>query len=61
MSKERIIEIKDLLLSLERRIRPLQWDSDRNQINEFQKQKLERLCGERDILVGELDQLRQPQ
>jgi len=58
MSKERVVEIKDLLLGLERRIRPLQWDSDRNQINEFQKQKLERLCGERETLTRELSRLR---
>lgn len=58
MSKERVAEIKDLLLGLERKIRPLQWDSDRNQINEFQKQKLERLCGEREALTSELSRLR---
>ena len=54
MSPERIMEIQALLLDLERRMRPLRWDLDHNQINEFKRQKLEKLQGEHLNLKTEL-------
>ena len=59
MSKEEIAEVQELLLALERRIRPLEWDSSKNQINEYRKQHLEKLNQEQDILRKRLDELRQ--
>ena len=43
MSKERAAEIRELLFHLEKRIRPLEWDSSRNQINEFKLEQLKKL------------------
>tara|TARA_Y100000310_G_C20129029_1_gene555005 strand:- start:269 stop:463 length:195 start_codon:yes stop_codon:yes gene_type:complete len=57
MSNERISEIKELLVGLERRIRPLEWDNNRNQINEFRKQQLGQLTHERETLTNELTTL----
>ena len=57
MSQERILEIRELLFSLERRIKPLEWDSKRNQINEFKKQQLNKLQTEQASLSEELSEL----
>ena len=37
MSPESISEVRELLFNLERKIKPLEWDNSRNQINEFKK------------------------
>ncbi|MDP3733905.1 MAG: hypothetical protein Q8R37_01635 [Nanoarchaeota archaeon] len=57
MTQERMMELRELLLNLERRIKPLEWDSSRNQINEFKKQELGRLKGEFVTLRTELSGL----
>lgn len=57
MSQERIMEIRTTLDVLEGKIRPLKWDSDRNQINPFKKIELEKLSTQRSELLQELDQL----
>ncbi|MEK6846288.1 MAG: hypothetical protein AABY26_05995 [Nanoarchaeota archaeon] len=54
MSNERVAEIRELLFNLERRIRPLEWDASRHQINEFKKIELVRLKEEQNALVQEL-------
>lgn len=57
MSKERISEIRELLYNLERKLAPLEWDSSRNQINEYKKTELGRLKEERKGLLQELQGL----
>ena len=57
MSQERITELHRLLYELDRRIKPLEWDNSRNQINEFKKQTLDKLKGEQMVLKQELQQL----
>lgn len=57
MSKERLTELRDRLFELERRIRPLEWDASRHQINEFKKVELTRLKEEQTGLVKELGDL----
>ena len=52
-------ELRKLLYGLERKIKPLEWDSSRNQINEFKKLELERLKREQKTLHGELQGLAQ--
>jgi len=59
MSQERISEIRELLFTLERKIKPLEWDNSRNQINEFKKKTLENLQGEHSTLKQELNELEQ--
>jgi len=59
MSQERITELHRLLYELDRRIKPLEWDNSRNQINEFKKQTLDKLKGEQATLKQELQQLTQ--
>ena len=54
MSKERVSELRELLFQLERRIKPLEWDSSRNQINEFKKLQLNQLKEEHIKLSTEL-------
>lgn len=61
MTGERIVEIRGLLLKLEKRLRQLEWDSSRNQINEYKKQELVKLKKEHEVLVNELKELEQPQ
>lgn len=43
MTPERLNEIRELLFQLEKKMRPLDWDLSRNQINEFKKHELARL------------------
>lgn len=57
MTQERIMELRELLFNLERRIKPLEWDASRKQINEFKKQELGRLNEEFLVLRNELSQL----
>jgi len=57
MSQERMMEIQVLLLDLERNMRPLRWDLDHNQINEFKRQKLAKLQEEHQNLRTELQGL----
>lgn len=59
MFPERIVELREKLFHLERRIKPLEWDASRNQINEFKKQELVRLRGELVALQEELKTLQQ--
>ena len=59
MSQERISELRELLFNLERRIAPLEWDSSRNQINEFKKAQLQRLKEEHSGLLREFQDLEQ--
>ncbi len=59
MSQERILELHRLLYELDRRIKPLEWDSSRNQINEFKKQTLDKLKAEQITLKQELQQFTQ--
>ena len=54
MSKERISELQELLFNLDRKIKPLEWDSSRNQINEFKKKTLDALRVEHSTLSDEL-------
>ncbi|MDP3698077.1 MAG: hypothetical protein Q8R47_00670 [Nanoarchaeota archaeon] len=54
MSEEKVIQLREQLFQLERRIRPLEWDAGRNQINEFKKQQLEKLKVEFTTLQQEL-------
>jgi len=58
MAPERVNEVKELLFQLERRIRPLEWDLSKNQINEFKKQQLTKLREQHMQLQGELAQIR---
>ena len=56
-----MLEIRELLVQLERRIKPLEWDASRNQINEFKLQQLGRLQKQQQELTAELEQLNQSQ
>ncbi len=57
MSEEKIVQLREHLFQLERRIKPLEWDSSRNQINEFKKQQLVKLKEEFNTLQQELSGL----
>ena len=59
MSQERINELRELLFNLERKIKPLEWDLSRNQINEFKKVTLEKLKTEQATFLEELQGLEQ--
>ena len=54
MSKERLLELREILFHLERKIAPLEWDNSRNQINEYKKAELGRLKEEHKAAVEEL-------
>ncbi len=58
MTQDRVTEVRELLFQLERRIRPLEWDLNKNQINEFKKQQLTQLKDQHLRLQGELAQIR---
>ena len=60
MSEERLTQLREQLFQLERRIKPLEWDSSRNQINEFKKQQLVKLKEEFNTLTQELHGLEKP-
>lgn len=57
MSPARISEIRELLFNLERKIKPLEWDESRDQINEFKKLQLVKLREEHKTLTDELNEL----
>lgn len=57
MSQERISELRELLFNLERKIAPLEWDANRNQINEFKKATLDKLKQEQASLQQEFQEL----
>lgn len=57
MSEERTIQLREQLFLMERKMKPLEWDANRNQINEFKKQQLERLKEEFAGLKEELIRL----
>ena len=57
MSQERILELRELLFNLERKIAPLEWDANRNQINEFKKTTLDKLKLEQAALQNEFKEL----
>ncbi len=57
MSQERILELRELLFQLERKIKPLEWDASRNQINEFKRKQLGVLQQEFSTLTNELNEL----
>ena len=46
MSQEKILELREKLVQLDRKIKPLEWDSSRNQINEYRLKMLQSLKGE---------------
>lgn len=50
-------ELRELLFNLEKRIKPLEWDSRRNQINEFKLEQLKKLREEHSTLKAELSGL----
>lgn len=50
-------ELRELLFILERKIKPLEWDSSRNQINEFKKVQLGKLKEDFSTLTSELTRL----
>ncbi|MBI2102217.1 hypothetical protein HYT55_00115 [Candidatus Woesearchaeota archaeon] len=54
MAQDRIGEVRELLFQLERKMRPLEWDLNRNQINEFKKKELARLKEQQGQLQNEL-------
>ena len=54
MSQERMTELREQLFQLERRIKPLEWDAGRNQINEFKKKQLGQLKEQFNSLQQEL-------
>ena len=59
MAQERITELKELLFQLERKIKPLEWDAGRNQINEYKKVQLEQLKEQHQTLSSELESLQE--
>ncbi len=57
MSQEKAAELRETLFILERKIRPLEWDAGRNQINEFKMQQLIELQKRFASLKQELNEL----
>ena len=55
MSQERMKEIRERLVAVERILRPLEWDNVRNQINDYRKQQLAKLKVEQAALQAELE------
>lgn len=53
----RAIEIRTLLISIERKMKPLEWDLNRKQINEYKKIELTKLKHEQETLLQELQTL----
>ena len=54
MEGDNNLELRGKLLLLEKRIRPLEWDNSRNQINDYKKQELAKLKVEQANLLEEL-------
>ncbi len=57
MSEERLTQLRDQLFVLEGKIRPLEWDASRSQINEYKRAELGRLKQEQSTLLQELQEL----
>jgi len=58
MTQERLIELQKKLFDIEKRLKPLEWDSSRDQINEFKKVTMEKLRVEHKSLLEEINQLK---
>ena len=58
MTQERLIELQKKLLDIEKRLKPLEWDASRDQINEFKKVQMEKLKVEHKSLLEEINQLK---
>ena len=54
MADERLTQVRERLISIERKLRPLEWDANRNQINGYRKQEFEKLKQEQTVLQEEL-------
>jgi hypothetical protein len=54
MADERLVQVRERLISIERKLRPLEWDASRNQINEYRKKEFEKLRQEQVALQEEL-------
>lgn len=59
MTEDRISQLREVLYQLERRLKPLEWDDSRNQINEFKKLQLRKLREEFAAAQQELKSLEQ--
>jgi len=57
MVDEKIIALREQIFQLERRIKPLEWDSRRNQINEFKQKQLEKMQQEYSGLLKQLSEI----
>jgi predicted nuclease with TOPRIM domain len=53
-------EMRTQIEQLERRIRPLEWDASRNQINEHRKSQLAKLQEEYNELKKRMSELQEP-
>ena len=58
MTQERLIELQKKLFDIEKQLKPLEWDSSRDQINEFKKVQMEKLRIEHKSLLEEINQLK---
>ncbi len=58
MADERLIQVRERLISIERKLRPLEWDANRNQINDYRKKEFEKLRAEQVALQEELKGIR---
>ena len=52
------MELQKRLFELDKKIKPLEWDSSRDQINEFKKLEMERLKAEFKSVSEEIAQLK---
>ncbi len=60
MATEKVLELRERLFFLERKIKPLEWDASRNQINEFKKMQLVKMKEEYALIQKELMELETP-
>ena len=57
MSKEILAELKEKLYEMENKMRTLEWDYKREQINPFKKQLFETMLKEKEELITEIESL----
>ncbi len=57
MADEQLIQVRERLVVVERKLRPLEWDATRNQINDYKKQELAKLRLEQTTLQEELKRI----
>jgi len=57
MANEQLIQVRERLVVVERKLRPLEWDATRNQINDYKKQELAKLRLEQTTLQEELKRI----